>query len=124
MERHDCSAPSAMWGVILKRAAKPSKFVDENTKTVVAALLMLGGLSLIVGMMVAPSQAGWLSEWRTLFAGAGMLAGAVIVILAAKWFFNLPVKEAVRTRKPAMPRRSERRRHGQRDQEKRRVERL
>ena len=36
--------------------------MDENTKTVVAALLILGGLSLIVGMMVtATPEGGWLS---------------------------------------------------------------
>ena len=61
--------------------------MDENTKTVVAALLILGGMSLIVGMMVTvPPQSSWLSEWRALFAGAGVLAGAIIVILAVKWF--------------------------------------
>lgn len=61
--------------------------MDENTKTVVAALLILGGLSLIVGMMVtATPQGGWLSELRTLFAIAGLLAGAVVVTLAVKWF--------------------------------------
>ena len=61
--------------------------MDENTKTVVAALLILGGLSLIVGMMVtATPQGDSLSELRTLFAGAGLLAGAVIITLAVKWF--------------------------------------
>ena len=61
--------------------------MDENTKTVVAAFLILGGLSLIVGMMVtATPQGGWLSELRALFAAAGLLAGAVIVTLAVKWF--------------------------------------
>jgi hypothetical protein len=61
--------------------------VDENTKTVVAALLILGGLSLIVGMMVtATPQSSSLSELRTLFAGAGLLAGAAIITLAVKWF--------------------------------------
>jgi len=61
--------------------------VDENTKSVVAALLILAGMSLIVGMMVtAPPEGGWLSEGRAFFAGAGVLAGAVIVILAVKWF--------------------------------------
>ena len=55
--------------------------MDENIKTVVAALLILGGLSLIVGMMVtATPQGGSLSELRTLFAGA------VIITLAVKWF--------------------------------------
>ena len=61
--------------------------MDENTKTVIAALLILGGLSLIVGMMVtATPQGAWLSELRTLFAIAGLLAGAVVVTLAVKWF--------------------------------------
>ncbi len=61
--------------------------MDENDKSVVAALLILGGMSLIVGMMVTvPPQGSRLSEWRALFAGAGVLAGAVIVILAVKWF--------------------------------------
>ena len=61
--------------------------MDENTKTVVAALLILGGLSLIVEMMVtATPKGGWLSELRTIFAGVGLLAGAVIVALAVKWF--------------------------------------
>ena len=61
--------------------------MDENDKSVVAALLILVGMSLIVGMMVTvPPQGSWLSEWQALFAGAGVLAGAVIVILAVKWF--------------------------------------
>jgi hypothetical protein len=61
--------------------------VDENDKSVVAALLIFGGMSLIVGMMVTvPPQGSWLPEWGALFAGAGVLAGVVIVVLAAKWF--------------------------------------
>jgi hypothetical protein len=44
-------------------------------------------MSLIVGMMVTvPPPGSWLPEWRALFAGAEVLAGAVIVILAVKWF--------------------------------------
>ena len=61
--------------------------MDENDKSVVAALLILVGMSLIVGMMVTvPLHGSWLSGWQAPFAGAAVLAGAVIVILAVKWF--------------------------------------
>lgn len=60
--------------------------MDENIKILGLAGLILMGTVLIVGMMVAPPpvEGGPVYQWRTLFALAGVLMGAVLLVAASR----------------------------------------